>query len=251
MSKNIKLLLLILLLTFYSFASNLSKSAVAQESDIPPLINDNGLQVTLITPWYVRSNSTFNITLVVEAAEANLDNIVLKVVNITTFLEENKISLLSEPKVFSIGSLDLGCSQLCQINITLPENSSKIVMGEIECEWNIRKGTTRFFQRMMFPMAVIIDIWREQVENLKEKLKELENDVATLQSKLNQTQIRLNETLIKLNQTEFKLNQTEQQLQGKIGELSTTQRLAVIFGVTTALFVFTTVYLFKRKPQVW
>ena len=100
-------------------------------------------------------------------------------------------------------------------------------------------------------MAVIIDIWREQVENLKEKLKELENDVDTLQTKLNQTQIKLNETLIKLNQTEFKLNQTEQQLQGKIGELSTTQRLAVIFGVTTALFVFTTVYLFKRKPQVW
>ncbi|RLI18582.1 hypothetical protein DRO54_09920 [Candidatus Bathyarchaeota archaeon] len=228
MNRKIKLSLLILLLTAYAFVSSFSNVKAQRENFT--LIYDNGLLVTLETPWYVYSNSTFNVTLTVKAAEANLENIVLNLTRIITFVDENETSPSYEPKIFQIGSLNINRSESYQINITLPENSSRVVMGEVACKWNIRNGTTIFFQRTMFPIAVIADVWKERVKELQDRITELEGNLTDLQREL---------------------NETRHQLESKMGELGVTQRLAVIFGVTTALFVFTTIYLFKRKPQIW
>ena len=139
----------------------------------------------------------------------------------TTFIDENETALpLPEQNSIRIDNFTKG-QRTYLFNVTLPENSSKVVVGNIVCEWRIKQRT--FFNSAKFLIAAIVDVWKEQVQKLQDKIIELEGNLTRLQDELDQ----------------------------KKGELGATQRLAVIFGVTTALFVFTTVYLFKRKPQVW
>ena len=184
------------------------------------IIDDVGLQVTLLTPWHVYPNSTFNATLVIEATE-DIEYMELKITNMATFIDENETSLpLPEQSSIQIDNFTKG-QRTYLFNVTLPENSSKVVVGNIVCEWRIKQRT--FFNSAKFLIAAIVDVWKEQVQKLQDKIIELEGNLTRLQDELDQ----------------------------KKGELGATQRLAVIFGVTTALFVFTTVYLFKRKPQVW
>ena len=220
MDRIMKFSLLTLLLVIYMFVSCFLHAS-AQEHAIPRLIIDDvGLQVTLLTPWHVYPNSTFNATLVIEATE-DIEYMELKIINMTTFIDENETSLpLPEQNSIRIDNFTKG-QQTYLFNVTLPENSSKVVVGNIVCEWQIKQRT--FFNSAKFLIAVIVDVWKEQVQKLRDKIIELEGNVTRLQDELDQ----------------------------KKGELGATQRLAVIFGITTALFVFTTVYLFKRKPQVW
>jgi len=224
MDRIMKFSLLTLLLVIYMFVSCFLHAS-AQEHAIPKLIIDDvGLQVTLLTPWHVYPNSTFNATLVIEATE-DIEYMELKITNITTFIDENETSLpLPEQNSIRIDNFTKG-QRTYLFNVTLPENSSKVVVGNIVCEWRIKQRT--FFNSAKFLIAAIVDVWKEQVQKLQDKIIELEGNLTDLQSEL---------------------NQTRHQLESKLG---TTQRLAVIFGVTTALFAFTTVYLFKRKPQVW
>ena len=210
------------------FASNFLNASAQENLHSRLIIDDIGVHITLLTPWHVYPNSTFNATLVIEATE-NIDYLKLNVVNITTFIDENETSLsLPEQNSLTIINFTKNSQEKYQFNITLPENSSKVVLGEINCEWKIKQRT--FFTPAKFLIAVVVDIWREQFQNLQEAYKNL-----------NDTYYQLNRTYHEL---EDKYNKT-------MGELGTTQRLSVILGVTTAIFAITTVYLFRRKPQIW
>ena len=220
MNRNILISIIVLLLVNYMFASNFLNASAQENLYSRPIIDDIGVHITLLTPWHVYPNSTFNVTLIIEATE-DIEYMELKIINMTTFIDENETSLpLPEQNSIRIDNFTKG-QQTYLFNVTLPENSSKVVVGNIVCEWQIKQRT--FFNSAKFLIAVIVDVWKEQVQKLRDKIIELEGNVTRLQDELDQ----------------------------KKGELGATQRLAVIFGITTALFVFTTVYLFKRKPQVW
>ena len=228
MNRNILISIIILLLVNYMFASNFLNTSAQENLHSRPIIDDIGVRITLLTPWHVYPNSTFNATLIIEATE-NIDYLKLNVVNITTFIDENETSLsLPDQNSLTIINFTKNSQEKYQFNITLPENSSKVVLGEINCEWKIKQRT--FFNSAKFLIAAIVDIWREQFQNLQEAYKNL-------------------------NDTYYQLNRTYHELEDKynttIGELGATQRLSVILGVTTAIFAITTVYLFRRKPQIW
>ena len=228
MNRNILISIIILLLVNYMFASNFLNASAQENLHSRPIIDDIGVHITLLTPWHVYSNSTFNATLVIEATE-NIDYLKLNVVNITTFIDENETSLsLPDQNSLTIINFTRNSQEKYQFNITLPENSSKVVLGEINCEWKIKQRT--FFNSAKFLIAAIVDIWREQFQNLQRAYK------------------NLNDTCYQLNRTYHDL---EDKYNTTIGELGVTQRLSVILGVTTAIFAVTTVYLFRRKPQVW
>jgi len=199
------------------------------------LIYFNGLNVTLETPWYVSSNSTFNITLIVKAVWAYLEDITINVTAITTFIDENEISL-TEPITYRIDELDINCSETYHIVISLPEKATRIVMIEIICKWMIRDGESST-QHTRFPIAIIADYWQQQAQKLKGELDWYKDQYNKLQDNLTELQEKYENLTHEYNQ--------------KIGELGTAQRLSVILGVTTAIFAVTTVYLFRRKPQVW
>lgn len=258
MRRELAILLSVFVLTSYMFISGLA--IVRSEKDDSfqyELVYYNGILVTLETPWYVNSNSTFNVTLKVEAVWAYLEDIIVNLTDITTFIDDDEISLLLEPLLFMIDKLDINHSQSYGINITLPENASKMVMGEITCEWRIRDGGPSI-QHTKFPVAIIADYWKQQADYWRQQAAQLGEELDwyklrcdELEGNLTELQRMYNE----LNQTYYQLNQTYRELEdeyyGKLGELGATQRLAVIFGITTALFVATTLYLFKRKPRIW
>jgi len=228
MNRNILISIIILLLVNYMFASNLLNASAQENLHSRSIIDDIGVHITLLTPWHVYPNSTFNATLVIEATE-NIDYLKLNVVNITTFIDENETSLsLPDQNSLTIINFTRNSQEKYQFNITLPENSSKVVLGEINCEWKIKQRT--FFNSAKFLIAAIVNIWREQFQNLQRAYK------------------NLNDTCYQLNRTYHDL---EDKYNTTIGELGVTQRLSVILGVTTAIFAVTTVYLFRRKPQVW
>ena len=228
MNRNTLIPIIILLLVNYMFASNFLNASAQENLHSRLIIDDIGVHITLLTPWHVYPDSTFNATLVIEATE-NIDYLKLNVVNITTFIDENETSLsLPDQNSLTIINFTKNSQEKYQFNITLPENSSKVVLGEISCEWKIKQRT--FFTPAKFLIAVVVDIWREQFRNLQEAYENL-----------NDTYYQLNRTYHEL---EDKYNKT-------MGELGTTQRLSVILGVTTAIFAITTVYLFRRKPQIW
>ena len=206
------------------------------------LVYRGGIRVTLQTPWYVNSNSSFNVTLVISAEHADLQNITIEIVKIISFINESEYSL-PVPSPIKINELKYGTNYTESFEIILPENASKIVMGEIDCSWVVPPKAPEN-QHTMFPIAIISDYWKKQADYWKQQAQNLKDERDWYKMQY--------ETLEgNLTDLQKELNQTRHQLESKMGELSVTQRLAVIFGVTTALFVFTTVYLFKRKPQVW
>jgi len=142
-------------------------SIKAQTQTISPahygLTYFNGLNVTLETPWYVSSNSTFNITLIVKAVWAYLEDITINVTAITTFVDDNEISLI-KPVTYRIDELDINCSEIyCCIVISLPEEATRMVMREIICKWRIRDGESSI-QRTRFPIAITADYWKQQAD---------------------------------------------------------------------------------------
>ena len=264
MKQKANVFVFILLLVFcISTVDSIKAQTQTNSPEHYTLIYFNGLNVTLETPWYVSSNSTFNITLIVKAVWAYLEDITINVTAITTFVDDNEISLVG-PMPYTIDELDINCSETYRIAISLPEEATRMVMGEIICKWRIRDGESST-QRTRFPIAIIADYWKQQANYWMEQadywmkqaqILEGERNYYKMQyEKLEGSLSSLQEAYNNLTKTYSQLNQTYHELEDKynrkVGELGTAQQLSIIFGVTTALFAFTTIYLFRRKPQVW
>jgi len=235
MNKNILVSITILLLFSYMVMSTfLNAKANNADTFRFDIIFYSGIHVILETPWYVNSSSSFNVSLIIKAETAQLEDIVVNVTSISTFIDDQEYFLQS--LAFEIVRLNLSEQTVRVIPITLPENSSRIVMGEIICSWIIPPGSP-IVQHTRFPIAIIADYWQQQAQKLRGELDWYKDQYDKLQDNLTELQEKYENLTYEYNQ--------------KIGELSTTQRLSVILGVTTAIFAVTTVYLFRRKPQVW
>ena len=235
MNKNILVSITILLLFSYMVMSTfLNAKASNADTFRFDIIFYSGIHVILETPWYVNSSSSFNVSLIIRAETAQLEDIVVNVTSISTFINDQEYFLQS--LAFEIVRLNMSEQTVRVIPITLPENSSRIVMGEIICSWIIPPGSP-IVQHTRFPIAIIADYWQQQAQKLKGELNWYKDQYDKLQDNLTELQEKYENLTYEYNQ--------------KIGELGTTQRLSVILGVTTAIFAVTTVYLFRRKPQVW
>ena len=235
MNKNTLVSIMILLLFSYMVASTfLNAKASNADTFRFDIIFYSGIHVILETPWYVNSSSSFNVSLIIKAETAQLEDIVVNVTSISTFINDQEYFLQS--LAFEIVRLNLSEQTVRVIPITLPENSSRIVMGEIICSWIIPPGSP-IVQHTRFPIAIIADYWQQQAQKLRGELNWYKDQCNKLQGNLTELQEKYENLTHEYNQ--------------KIGELGTTQRLSVILGVTTAIFAITTVYLFRRKPQIW
>ena len=235
MNKNILVSITILLLFSYMVMSTfLNAKANNADTFRFDIIFYSGIHVILETPWYVNSSSSFNVSLIIKAETAQLEDIVVNVTSISTFIDDQEYFLQS--LAFEIVRLNISEQTVKVIPITLPENSSRIVMGEIICSWIIPPGSP-IVQHTRFPIAIIADYWQQQAQKLRGELNWYKDQYNKLQGNLTELQEKYENLTHEYNQ--------------KIGELGTTQRLSVILGVTTAIFAITTVYLFRRKPQIW
>ena len=235
MNKNTLVSIMILLLFSYMGASTFLNAKASNADTFQfDIIFYSGIHVILETPWYVNSSSSFNVSLIIKAETAQLEDIVVNVTSISTFINDQEYFLQS--LAFEIVRLNLSEQTVRVIPITLPENSSRIVMGEVICSWIIPPGSP-IVQHTRFPIAIIADYWQQQAQKLRGELDWYKDQYDKLQDNLTELQEKYENLTYEYNQ--------------KIGELSTTQRLSVILGVTTAIFAVTTVYLFRRKPQVW
>ena len=256
MNKNTLVSIMILLLFSYMVASTFLNAKANNAGTFQfDIIFYSGIHVILETPWYVNSSSSFNVSLIIKAETAQLEDIVVNVTSISTFIDDQEYFLQS--LAFEIVRLNLSEQTVRVIPITLPENSSRIVMGEVICSWIIPPGSP-IVQHTRFPIAIIADYWKQQADYwmkqartlegernyYKRQCEELEGNLSSLQDAYD----NLTETYSQLNETYHEL---EDKYNRKIGELGTAQRLSVILGVTTTIFAVTTVYLFRRKPQVW
>lgn len=83
-------------------------------------------------------------------------------------------------------------------------------------------------------------------------LEGLEHNLADLRQmyeQLNHTYAELNRTYVELNRTYVELAQNFSTLQGTVSDLDNTRRVAAVFGITTVIFVATTLYFVLRKPR--
>ena len=116
MNRNTLIPIIILLLVNYMFASNFLNASAQENLHSRLIIDDIGVHITLLTPWHVYPDSTFNATLVIEATE-NIDYLKLNVVNITTFIDENETSLsLPEQNSLTIINFTRNSQEKCQFN---------------------------------------------------------------------------------------------------------------------------------------
>ena len=76
-------------------------------------------------------------------------------------------------------------------------------------------------------------------------LEGLEHNFADLRQMYEQ----LNDTYVELNRTYVDLAQNFSTLQGTVSDLDNTRRVAAVFGITTVIFVATTLYFVLRKPR--
>lgn len=76
-------------------------------------------------------------------------------------------------------------------------------------------------------------------------LEGLEHNFADLRQMYEQ----LNHTYVELNRTYVELAQNFSTLQGTVNDLDNTRRVAAVFGITTVIFVATTLYFVLRKPR--
>ncbi len=76
-------------------------------------------------------------------------------------------------------------------------------------------------------------------------LEGLEHNFADLRQMYEQ----LNHTYAELNRTYVELAQNFSTLQGTVSDLDNTRRVAAVFGITTVIFVATTLYFVLRKPR--
>ena len=214
------------------------------------LVYYSGLRLSLKTPWYVNASSSFNITFIVEAAEANLQDIEIRILNVTTFINETEYSI-SEPFNFTIDELKIGEQQEKSFNINLPQNASKVVLGEMSCEWQVPPHGLEKIPYTNFIIAIISDYWKQKAEQFKKELDILQDKFENL----SQTYHDLNQTYYDLKANYTNLEEDYRTLEDDYrktsGELGATRQLTIIFGVMTVFFVITTLYLYKRKPQVW
>ena len=263
MNKNTLVSITILILFSYTVTSTfLNAKASNADTFRFDIIFYSGIHVILETPWYVNSSSSFNVSFIIRAETAQLEDIVVNVTSISTFIDDQEYFLQS--LAFEIVRLNISEQTVRVIPITLPENSSRIVMGEVICNWIIPPGSP-IVQHTRFPIAIIADYWKQQANYWMEQadywmrqaqILEGERDYYKTQyEKLEGSLSSLQEAYNNLTKTYSQLNQTYHELEDKynrkVGELGTAQQLSIIFGVTTALFAFTTIYLFRRKPQVW
>lgn len=76
-------------------------------------------------------------------------------------------------------------------------------------------------------------------------LEGLEHNFADLRQMYEQ----LNHTYAELNRTYVELARNFSTLQGTVSDLDNTRRVAAVFGITTVIFVATTLYFVLRKPR--
>ena len=74
-------------------------------------------------------------------------------------------------------------------------------------------------------------------------------DLRQMYEQLNDTYVELNRTYVELNRTYVDLAQNFSTLQGTVSDLDNTRRVAAVFGITTVIFVATTLYFVLRKPR--
>ena len=217
MKQKANIFVFILLLAFcISTVDSIKAQTQTNSPEHYTLIYFNGLNVTLETPWYVSSNSTFNITLIVKAVWAYLEDITINVTAITTFIDDNEISL-TEPITYRIDELDINCSETYRIVISLPEEATRIVMIEIICKWMIRDGESST-QHTRFPIAIIADYWKQQADYWMERARILEGERNYYKRKCEELEGNLSslkDAYDNLTKTYSQLNKTYHELEDK------------------------------------
>jgi hypothetical protein len=122
-------------------------------------------------------------------------------------------------------------SRAFSFNFTVPEQVWDVTYGELVLAHSATYGPVTVNNDGLmcgFSMTSIKNVYLESLEKQLGDLKQMYQD---------------------LNSTYWELEQNFTKLEATINELDNTRRLAVILGITTVVFVVTTLYVIMRKPR--
>lgn len=244
--KTVSIIFIILIL-----ALTLAKSTMAQASNITQTFFSKkyagvSINVNATHETVPGGNITIILWLNCTAVDVNVDYIAFDVYGFRHGEEE---ILLNSTTVME--SVLLIFNQTYQYNYTVYVPSD--VWGATDIELHIKYTIVDLpvKEDPRFSITVVRNVYLEELEK---KFKAL-----------NSTYWQLNNTFAQLNQTFWEcfgmnltaeslalLNKTYWGLNLNLSDLDNTRRTVAILGITTAVFVLTTIYLFMRKPkQYW
>lgn len=130
----------------------------------------------------------------------------------------------------------------------VPEWVSGMTYGEVRLANSIKFGPVTIDND-----GFVCGFYMTNVENVYlAKLEHDFNDLTQNYDQLNNTFNNLTQSYDELNKTCAELQQNLTALQGNTNELFSTREVAAVLGVTTVVFVVTTMYLMMRRPkQYW
>jgi hypothetical protein len=243
MRKTYLSLFLSLMFVMFSTTSCIGLSIASEQMLTLEIMDYGGLVIEVNVPFCVDPGETVNFTVILSSKVEQIHVDYLRI-NITGFLGENQTINISSFSDINDVTLFYGDSASYNYTVVIPEDAKWLVQGTFWAEWYIegvppdRKSLPPVSHSLMF----ITDVYYRELE---QRISELQQEFDAL----NSSYIELKNNYTALNSTYYEMFK---ELESSKGELGTVRQLAVIFGVTTAFFVITTLYLFKRRPeQVW
>lgn len=194
------------------------------------------LSLTVTAPQYIYPEKTVNITTRIEAYDAaiHVNTVNINVYAVKETLEERLVDLMPAQNI----DLTVGSSVENTASIVVPTSfSTGKIVGKAVFNWATGLGGTTITYNATpdFTIAYVVDLG---VEDLWNKYVNLNNTYNNLTSRYDE---------LAANYTDLK-----EQYDADQGALTSTRQLMGVLAITTALFLFTTFYLLRKKPsQTW
>lgn len=251
LTKSKLLLIIIPLLIILLVPSKTTVQAVSNEEIHKAYYFKFGcLIVTVESSRYVYPEKTSDVTVKIEAYDAPVE---ISIVNITVYgvkgdYEEFLVNLTPAHHQ------PLGTGEKIEntTSISIPSTiSNGKICGKARFEWKTSLGghISEYIILSEFGIAYVIDMSYQELHDKYAALNDAYHDLERRYEELNAT---CNDWIERYNELNATYTELRNMHETELNTLDTTRRLLSILAITTALFLFTTLYLYMKKPkQAW
>jgi peptidoglycan hydrolase CwlO-like protein len=239
-----------LLIALFILPKTTTQSSTNEEIHQPYYFKFGCLIVATEAPKYVYSEKTANITIKIEAYDAPVE---IAIVNITIYGSKGDHKEFLKNLV-PAQNQDLGISEKIEntTNLFVPNTvSGGKILGKAQFEWKTSLGghISEYIILSEFVIAYVVDTNYQELQDKYAALNDAYNDLNRRYEELNNT---CNDWIKRYNELNATYTELKNMHEAELDTLDTTRRLLSILAITTALFFFTTLYLYMKKPkQTW
>jgi hypothetical protein len=233
-------LVIFLVVTFLAFSLLGNIRAQVTQEATQTFFDSTALGIRIQANATAEARPGENITVILTLTP--LTEVQVKYFNLSIFgfLNGTDKTAMGTPQSYTNFSLN-GTSRSYNSTFTVSDWVSGKVYGEIELAHSAKYGPVTIEND-----GIVDGFYMTDVENVY--LEELRQEYSNLTQQYGQ----LNQSYTNLTQLYEQLNQSYVGLQGSASELASTRQVTAVLGITTVIFVATTLYLALRKPkQYW